>query len=94
MTYHFDSFRTGQNPNETLLTLTNVNSTTFGKPGEYSVGAAVDPQPLYPSQLPIGGAGAHNVRYVATENDTVYALDAGSITGISRQGLSTFAVRR
>jgi hypothetical protein len=80
-TYHFDNLRTGTNSSETLLTPGNVNSVNFGKNGEYPVDAAVDAQPLYLSGLNIGGAGSHNVLYVATENDTVYALDADSLSG-------------
>ncbi len=81
VTYHYDTFRTGTNSHETALTLSNVNSATFGKLGEYTVDAAVDAQPLYLSQLQMPGNSTHNVLYVATENDTVYALDADSISG-------------
>ena len=80
-TYHYDTSRTGTNSQETSLTLSNVNSVTFGKQGEYTVDAAVDAQPLYLSQVPMSASSTHNVLYVATENDTVYALDADSISG-------------
>jgi hypothetical protein len=79
-TYHYDNGRSGQNLNETTLTLVNVNSTTFGKKGEFSVDGKVDAQPLYLSQVAIGGQ-KKNVLYVATEHGSVYAFDADSING-------------
>ncbi|MCC8391871.1 PQQ-binding-like beta-propeller repeat protein [Paraburkholderia sp. MMS20-SJTR3] len=77
LTYHNDIARTGQNLNETTLTPANVNSSTFGKLGFFSVDGKVDAQPLYVGALAIAG-GTHNVLYVATENDSVYAFDADS----------------
>ena len=80
LTYHYDNGRTGQNLNETTLTHANVNSTSFGKKGEFSVDGRVDAQPLYLSQVTIGGQ-KKNVLYVATEHGSVYAFDADSING-------------
>jgi hypothetical protein len=80
VTYHFDNGRTGQNLNETALTPANVNSTSFGKKGEFIVDGKVDAQPLYLSQVTIGGQ-KKNVLYVATEHGSVYAFDADSISG-------------
>src|SRR5713226_156159 len=80
ITYHYDNGRTGQNLNETTLTPANVNSTQFGKKGEFSVDGRVDAQPLYLSQVTIGGV-KKNVLYVATEHGSVYAFDADSISG-------------
>jgi hypothetical protein len=80
VTYHYDNLRTGQNVNETTLTTSNVNSTTFGKLGEFSVDGLVDGQPLYLSQVTIG-AQKKNVLYVVTEHGSVYAFDADSING-------------
>jgi hypothetical protein len=77
VTYHNDVARTGQNLSETILTTSNVNSSTFGKLGFFSVDGKVDAEPLYLSGLSIGG-GTHNVLYVATEHDSVYAFDADS----------------
>jgi PQQ enzyme repeat len=74
-TYHNDIARTGQHLNETTLTPANVNSTSFGKIGFYAVDGLVDAEPLYLANMTIAG-GVHNVLYVATENASVYALDA------------------
>src|SRR5207302_7212101 len=82
ITYHYDNGRSGQNLNETSLTLANVNSTQFGKKGEFTVDGKVDAQPLYLSQVTIGGQ-KKNVLYVATEHGSVYAFDADSIGGTS-----------
>ncbi len=80
ITYHYDNSRSGQNLNETVLTPANVNSTKFGKLGEFVVDGKVDAQPLYLSQVTIGGQ-KRNVFYVATEHGSVYAFDADSING-------------
>jgi hypothetical protein len=79
VTYHYDNARSGANLQETTLTPANVTSAKFGKVGFYSVDGLVDGQPLYLSQLSIAG-GTHNVLYVVTENDSVYAFDADSGT--------------
>jgi hypothetical protein len=77
VTYKNDVSRTGQNLRETVLTLTNVNAATFGLLRNVPVDGKVDAQPLYVSALAVGGA-TRNVVYVATENDSVYAVDADS----------------
>jgi putative cofactor-binding repeat protein len=76
VTYHNDVARTGQNLNETILSPANVNSTAFGKLGFSAVDGRVDAQPLYLSSVAIPGQGIHDVLFVATENDSVYALDS------------------
>ena len=78
-TYHYDNARDGLNANETALTLANVNSASFGKIGLFQVDGHVDAEPLYLSQLAIGG-GTHNVLYVVTEHGSIYAFDADSGT--------------
>src|SRR6266567_4462064 len=83
VTHHYDVSRSGVNSTETLLTTSNVNSATFGKVGEFAVDGQIDGQALFLSQLAISGQGNKNVLYVATENDTVYAVDAQSISGSS-----------
>src|SRR5882672_10384274 len=75
VTSQYNNGRTGQNIHETILTPTNVNATGFGKIFSYSVDGNIYAQPLYVGNVFIGGK-AHNVVYVATENDTVYAFDA------------------
>jgi hypothetical protein len=74
-TYHNDPARTGQNVQETLLTPENVMATTFGKLYTVPVDGYVFAEPLYLPGVNIGG-GTHNVLYVVTGHDSVYALDA------------------
>ena len=75
LTYHNDVARTGQNLNETILTTANVASANFGMLGSITVDGAVDAEPLYVGGMTIAG-GTHNVLFVVTENDSVYAFDA------------------
>jgi hypothetical protein len=78
-TFHNDVARTGQNTLEVGLTTANVNSTQFGKLFTTTVDGYVYAQPLYVSNVSIA-AGTHNVIYVATEHDSVYAIDADNGT--------------
>jgi hypothetical protein len=77
-TYHNDNARTGQNLSETILTPSNVNSSSFGKLFVITVDGKVDAQPLYLTQVSIPNQGMHNVLYLATEHGSVYGLDADS----------------
>jgi hypothetical protein len=74
-TFHYDVARDGLNAKETILTPTNVTSTLFGKVGFDTVDSKVDAQPLYLANVIVGGQ-LHNVLYVATEHDSLYAFDA------------------
>jgi PQQ enzyme repeat len=80
LTYHNDAARTGLNPNETILTPANVNPAKFGKLFQIVLDGRVDAQPLYVPSVTVGSQGVHNVLIVATEHDSVYALDADNGT--------------
>jgi hypothetical protein len=86
LTYHNDNARDGANTNEVLLTLANVNVSTFGRLITYPTDGLIIAQPLYVSGLVIPGQGTHNVVFVATENNSVYAFDADSSAG-TNEGL-------
>ncbi|WP_430362886.1 pyrrolo-quinoline quinone [Trinickia sp. NRRL B-1857] len=86
LTYHNDIGRTGQYLAETTLTPANVNATQFGKVGFLSVDGKVDAEPLYASNVSMGG-GTHNVVFVASEHDSLYAFDADTRALIWRRSL-------
>ena len=80
VTFAYDNMRSGQNLSEMTLTTSNVNVNSFGKLGEFAVDGLVDGQPLLVSGLAVPNVGTKNVLYVVTENDSIYAFDADSIT--------------
>jgi hypothetical protein len=81
--YRNDNSNSGQNLLETTLTTSNVNPTNFGQLYSYPVDGYVYAQPLYMPNLAIPNQGTHNVVFVATEHDSVYAFDADGNVGTS-----------
>ena len=75
LTYHNNLSRDGTNPSEYTLTPSTVSATTFGKLFSCTTDGAIYSQPLWVPNLAIGG-GTHNVVFVASTHDTVYAFDA------------------
>jgi hypothetical protein len=77
LTYHYNVFRQGATNQETALTTSNVNSSSFGKINFFTVDGKVDAQPLFVNKQFIGGSLSDTV-YVVTENDSIYAFSANS----------------
>src|SRR5215813_7302740 len=75
-TSQYDNARTDATLNEKILTPQNVNAQQFGKLGAFKVDGAVYAQPLFVPNVEIPGKGTHDVLYVATEHDSVFAFDA------------------
>jgi hypothetical protein len=78
ITYHNDNQRTGWNPAENTLNTSNVRPATFGWITSVALDDQVDTQPLVVNNQPIEGVGVRTVVYVATEHNTVYAIDSWS----------------
>jgi hypothetical protein len=76
LTFHNDAARSGIQRAETALTTSNVNASLFGKTLNFGVSGDVYAQPLYVSQFVMSDGKPHNVLFVATQHDAVYAFDA------------------
>lgn len=76
LTWHNDIARTGQYLVETTLTTANVAAATFAKLFTVTVDGQVYTQPLYRAGVPLPAGGAKNLVFVATQHDSVYAVDA------------------
>lgn len=81
LTQHNDNTRSGLNANEALLTPANVNLNSFGKLFTQNVDGIIVTQPLYASNVLMNDGKVHNVVYVATQHNTVYAFDADNTQG-------------
>jgi len=92
LTQHNDNTRAGWNDQETALTTSNVNPQSFGKVFTLTVDDQVYAQPLVVGHVPVGG-GDHNVVYVATVNNTLYAYDGDNGTLYWAKNYSASAMR-
>jgi hypothetical protein len=90
VTFHNDVARTGLNSTETLLTPGNVNVHSFGLLRNLAVDGRVDAQPLFLSALMINGT-AHDVVFVETEHDSVYAIDSDTGAVLWQDGVANLA---
>lgn len=89
LTQHNDVARTGQNLGETYLTPANVNAALFGKLFLQKVDGSIVGQPLYRPNVQLANGTIHNVVYVATQNNSVYAFDADNNQGTNATPLWT-----
>jgi hypothetical protein len=81
LTWRYDQTHAGQNTSETALTVENVETDNFGKLFSLKVDSTVYPQPLYVPNLKMSDGQTHNVLFVETSNDSIYAFDADSNGG-------------
>ena len=81
LTWRYDQTHAGQNTSETALTTANVNPDSFGKLFSLKVDSTVYPQPLYVPNLKMSDGLTHNVLFIETSNDSIYAFDADSNGG-------------
>jgi len=81
LTWHYNNMRWGSNTQETVLNPSNVQWTKFGKLFSQAVDGAIVGEALYLPNVTVPNKGTHNVVYVATMNNTVYAFDADNNSG-------------
>lgn len=81
LTWRYDQTHAGQNTSETLLTTSNVSPDSFGKLFALKVDSTVYPQPLFVPNLKMSDGQTHNVLFIETSNDSMYAFDADSNGG-------------
>jgi hypothetical protein len=91
LTSQNDNARTSANTRETTLTPANVNARKFGRIFSLRADGDIYAQPLYLPDVEIPAKGRHNVLFVATEHDSVYAFDAAS--GATRSGGLIFSTQ-
>ena len=89
LTHHNDVARTGQNLNEIILNTSNVNAATFGKLFSQKVDGSIVGQPLYVPGVQFPNGTVHNVVYIATQHDSVFAFDADNPLGTNASPLWT-----
>jgi hydrogenase/urease accessory protein HupE len=94
ITHHNDTWRTGSNSGEYQLTPATVGNIAgakvFGRLGTIALDEQVDAQPLVVPNVSVKGdphAGTHDVVYLATENNTVYAIDPVHLTILAQRNL-------
>ncbi|HLX70580.1 MAG TPA: hypothetical protein VKV04_13220, partial [Verrucomicrobiae bacterium] len=90
LTQHNDNSRTGANLAETSLTITNVNTNTFGLLYSRPVDDEIYAQPLILTNVNIPAVGPRNLLIIATVNDTVYAYDADDSTVVAPYWTNSF----
>ena len=81
LTYHNDNVGSSVNASETMLTPSNLTVNTFSKLYSTAVDGIVYAQPLYVPNVTVTGgsaAGIHNLVFIATQHDSLYAIDAQS----------------
>jgi hypothetical protein len=91
-TYHNNNYRTGWNSTETVLTPANVNATQFGMLTSLGLDDEVDAEPLLVPGVDItagSGQGVHDVVYIVTGSNTIYAIDANAGTVLIKRTLGT-----